>query len=154
MGPSKQIYHEDKAMTRSGLLLSGCNHALSHEKIPEGVEDGILTAEEISKLDMRGLDLVVLSACQTGLGDIISGEGVFGLQRGFKKAGVHTLIMSLWSVDDNATQLMMTEFYSNLTKGMTKREAFLGAQNKVKTTAGFENPRFWAAFIMLDGNEK
>ncbi|MBQ1652198.1 MAG: CHAT domain-containing protein, partial [Bacteroidales bacterium] len=56
-------------------------------------------------------------------------------------------------VDDNATLLMMTEFYTNLTNGMTKREAFLAAQNKVKTTEGFENPRYWAAFIMLDGNE-
>ena len=59
--------------------------------------------------------------------------------------------MSLWSVDDNATQLMMTEFYANLISGMSKRDAFLSAQNKVKTAAGFENPRFWAAFIMLDG---
>ena len=120
--------------------------------MPEGIEDGILTAKEISGMDLRSTDMVVLSACQTGLGEITD-EGVFGLQRGFKKAGVHTIIMSLWSVDDNATKLIMTEFYSNLIKGMTKREAFLKAQRTLKTTAGFENPRFWAAFIMLDGNE-
>ena len=103
-------------------------------------------------MDLRKTDLVVLSACQTALGEI-TGEGVFGLQRGFKKAGARTIIMSLWPVDDNATLLMMTEFYNNLTSGMSKREAFNAAQNKVKKTKGFENPRYWAAFIMLDGNE-
>ncbi len=103
-------------------------------------------------MDLRKTDLVVLSACQTALGEI-TGEGVFGLQRGFKKAGARTIIMSLWPVDDNATLLMMTEFYNNLTSGKTKREAFNAAQNVVKKTKGFENPRYWAAFIMLDGNE-
>ena len=143
----------DQSLVQSGLLLSGANYAWQNKPLPEGIEDGILTAKEISFMDLRKTDLVVLSACQTALGEI-TGEGVFGLQRGFKKAGVRTIIMSLWPVDDNATLLMMTEFYTNLTKGMTKREAFLTAQNKVKTTAGFENPRYWAAFIMLDGNEK
>ncbi len=142
----------DQSLVQSGLLLSGANYAWQNKSLPEGIEDGILSAKEISFMDLRKTDLVVLSACQTALGEI-TGEGVFGLQRGFKKAGVHTIIMSLWSVDDKATQLMMTEFYSNLIKGMTKREAFLKAQHTLKTTAGFENPRFWAAFIMLDGNE-
>ena len=142
----------DQSLVQSGLLLSGANYAWQNKSLPEGIEDGILSAKEISFMDLRKTDLVVLSACQTALGEI-TGEGVFGLQRGFKKAGVHTIIMSLWSVDDKATQLMMTEFYSNLIKGMTKREAFLKAQRTLKTTAGFENPRFWAAFIMLDGNE-
>lgn len=142
----------DRSLVQSGLLLSGANYAWQNMTIPEGVEDGILTAKEISYMDLRNTDLVVLSACQTGLGEITD-EGVFGLQRGFKKAGVRTIIMSLWSVDDNATQMMMTEFYTNLTNGMPKREAFLAAQKTVKTTPGFENPRYWAAFIMLDGNE-
>ncbi len=141
----------DQSLVQSGLLLSGANYAWQNKPIPEGIEDGILTAKEISFMDLRKTDLVVLSACQTALGEI-TGEGVFGLQRGFKKAGARTIIMSLWPVDDNATLLMMTEFYTNLTKGMTKREAFLAAQNKVKTTEGFGNPRYWAAFIMLDGN--
>ena len=142
----------DQSLVQSGLLLSGANYAWQNKSLPEGIEDGILSAKEISFMDLRKTDLVVLSACQTALGEI-TGEGVFGLQRGFKKAGARTIIMSLWPVDDNATLLMMTEFYTNLTKGMSKREAFLAAQNKVKTTAGFENPRYWAAFIMLDGNE-
>lgn len=142
----------DNALLQSGLLFSGANYAWQNLPIPEGVEDGILTAKEISNMDLRKTNLVVLSACQTALGEI-TGEGVFGLQRGFKKAGVGTIIMSLWSVDDRATQIMMVEFYTNLAKGSSKREAFLAAQNKVKTTAGLENPRYWAAFIMLDGNE-
>ena len=151
--PSDEKLSGDQSLVQSGLLLSGANYAWQNQPLPEGIEDGILTAKEISYMDLRKTDLVVLSACQTALGEI-TGEGVFGLQRGFKKAGTRTLIMSLWPVDDNATLLMMTEFYTNLTNGMTKREAFLAAQNKVKTTAGFENPRYWAAFIMLDGNEK
>jgi CHAT domain-containing protein len=151
--PSDEKLSGDQSLIQSGLLLSGANLAWQNLPIPDGVEDGILTAKEISFMDLRKTDLVVLSACQTALGEI-TGEGVFGLQRGFKKAGARTIIMSLWPVDDNATLLMMTEFYTNLTNGMSKREAFNAAQNKVKTTAGFENPRYWAAFIMLDGNEK
>ena len=150
--PTDEKLSGDQSLIQSGLLLSGANYAWQNQPLPEGIEDGILTAKEISFMDLRKTDLVVLSACQTALGEI-TGEGVFGLQRGFKKAGARTIIMSLWPVDDNATLLMMTQFYANLTKGMTKREAFLAAQNKVKTTAGFENPRYWAAFIMLDGNE-
>ncbi|MBQ1732287.1 MAG: CHAT domain-containing protein [Bacteroidales bacterium] len=151
--PSDEKLSGDQSLIQSGLLLSGANYAWQNKPLPEGIEDGILTAKEISYMDLRRTDLVVLSACQTALGEI-TGEGVFGLQRGFKKAGARTIIMSLWPVDDNATLLMMTEFYTNLTSGMNKREAFLAAQNKVKTTAGFENPRYWAAFIMLDGNGK
>ncbi|MBO7571411.1 MAG: CHAT domain-containing protein [Bacteroidales bacterium] len=150
--PADTILNSEQSLNLSGLLLAGANNIWTNQPVPEGVEDGVLTAKEISNMDLRDADMVVLSACQTGLGEITD-EGVFGLQRGFKKAGVHTLIMSLWSVDDNATQLMMTEFYSNLMAGMSKREAFLKAQHKLKTTKDFENPRFWAAFIMLDGNE-
>lgn len=124
-------YVEDKALTRSGLLLAGANNALMGKKLPEGVDDGILTAKEISQLDLRELDLVVLSACETGLGEI-KGDGVFGLQRGFKKAGANSLLMSLWKVDDNATQLLMTQFYKNLTSGMSKFESLRQAQKYVR----------------------
>lgn len=143
---------EDKSMTRSGLLFSGCNHAIHHEHIPDGKEDGILTAQEISMLDLRGLDLVVLSACQTGLGDIVSGEGVFGLQRGFKKAGAKTIIMSLWNVNDESTMKMMTSFYHHYLEGMSKEEAFHTAQDELKKASPSQQERpDWAAFIMLDG---
>ncbi len=122
---------EDKALTRSGLLLSGANHSLTGGKLPENVDDGILTAKEISMLDLTGLDLAVLSACQTGLGEI-TGEGVFGLQRGFKKAGAKSLLMSLWKVDDRATKILMTQFYANLAKGKSKAESLREAQRYVR----------------------
>jgi len=170
---------EDKALTRSGLLFAGANNALTGKVIPKDVDDGILTAKEISTLDLRGLDLVVLSACQTGLGEI-TGDGVFGLQRGFKKAGANSLLMSLWKVDDKATQLLMTQFYANLVSGKSKHESLKLAQkyvreyevevsniderkaisahdkeNKKKDKSTrivhpYQNPRYWAAFILLD----
>ena len=144
---------EDKPMTRSGLLLSGCNRAFRHEQIPEDEEDGILTAQEISTLDLRGLDLVVLSACQTGLGDVISGEGVFGLQRGFKKAGANTIMMSLNKVDDEATRILMVEFYRNLMNGKTKHQSLQEAQQYLRKVDNgkYDDPKYWASFIMLDG---
>lgn len=143
---------EQKPMTRSGLLFSGCNRIIRHEQIPEEEEDGILTAQEISTLDLRGLDLVVLSACQTGLGDIISGEGVFGLQRGFKKAGAKTIIMSLWNVNDESTMKMMTSFYHNYLEGMLKEDAFHAAQEELRRSCQSRQERpDWASFIMLDG---
>lgn len=143
---------EDKALTRSGLLMAGANETLNGKDIPMDADDGILTAQEISRLDLRGLDLVVLSACQTGRGDISQGEGVFGLQRGFKKAGAQTLVMSLWNVADDATQILMTAFYDNLLQGQSKRDAFRHAQQHLRTVENgrFNHPEFWASFVMLD----
>lgn len=142
---------EDKSrigpMQRCGLMFSGGQHAWSGQKIPAGIEDGVLTAVEISGMDLSGADLVVLSACQTGLGDV-GGEGVYGLQRGFKLAGAGTIIMSLWKVNDVMTKIMMTSFYSQLIKGKTAREAFDYAQNAVREKD--DDPAYWAAFIMLD----
>ena len=148
----ESLHFEHKSMTRSGLLFSGCNHIIHHEQIPDGEEDGILTAQEISTLDLRGLDLVVLSACQTGLGDVVSGEGVFGLQRGFKKAGAKTIIMSLWNVNDESTMKMMTSFYHHYLEGMPKNNAFRTAQDELRKDSSTQQERpDWAAFIMLDG---
>ena len=147
---------EDKALTRSGMAFAGANKTLRDENNPMDSDDGILTAQEISKLDLRGLDLVVLSACETGMGDITQGEGVFGLQRGFKKAGVGTIVMSLWKVDDNATQMMMTQFYKNLCDGMDKHEALQEAQKHVREYTDengekkYNYPHYWAGFIILD----
>jgi len=137
----------DNSMLRSGLILSGGNRAWRGEPVPDGVEDGVLTAQEILSLDLRGADLVVLSACETGLGDV-TGEGVFGLQRAFKMAGAQTLIMSLWKVSDAATELMMSTFYDNLFSGKSKRESFFAAQAVVR--AKYTEPYYWAAFILLD----
>ncbi len=144
---------EDLSLSRSGLFLAGASSGLDPEQrkyIPDGVDDGILTAKEISRMDFKGLDLVVLSACQTGLGEVTS-EGVFGLQRGFKKAGAQTIVMSLWNVSDKPTRELMTEFYRNLVAGKSKREAFILAQDKIRLK--YIDPKMWAGFIMVDGIE-
>lgn len=145
-----KLYH-------SGLALSGAQDTWYNETGDiskyldlDSSNDGILLSSEISQLDLRDTDLVVLSACETALGSITS-EGVYGLQRAFKLAGVNSLIMSLWKVDDDATQLLMTSFYNNYLNGMSKREALITAQKKVRETPGFEDPYNWAAFILLDG---
>ena len=146
---------EDEALTRSYLAMSGGKMCWTSDTIPEGLDDGLLTAQEISRLDLRGCDLVVLSACETGLGDITS-EGVMGLQRGFKKAGVQSIVMSLWKVADRPTQEFMTEFYRHLTAGEGKRASFLAAQRflKEKYPTNLSNddgrPPYWASFIILD----
>ena len=147
---------EDKALTRNGLFLAGANKVIEEGDFQFNSNDGILTAYEISQLDLRGLDLVVLSACQTGLGDVVQGEGVFGLQRGFKKAGVKSILMSVWPVNDYTTQLLMVEFYKNYLSGNSKHEALKLAQQYVKDYKDdngeklFVSPYYWAGFIILD----
>lgn len=144
---------ENYDLSRSALLFSGANEALNEDyRHRDGIEDGILTAKEISNLNLRGADLVVLSACQTGLGKI-SGEGVSGLQRGLKMAGVKTILMSLWNVDDRATQILMVEFYRNYVAGKSKLESLKTAQKTVKDTPGFGDFRYWASFVLLDGDD-
>lgn len=149
LGNDRPTYVEDQSLLRCGLCLAGANQTLSGKSQPsEGQGDGILNALEIAQTDLRGLDLVVLSACQTALGDVVQGEGVFGLQRGFKKAGAQSILMSLWEVDDKVTHIFMTEFYRAWTSGMTKTAALKSAQSKVKSK--YPDPRHWAAFILLD----
>lgn len=148
----KGIDQEDKALSRSFLVMSGGNILIHRDSIPENSDDGILTALEISHLDFKDLDLVVLSACQTGLGDTNS-EGVYGLQRAFKKAGANTILMSLDKVDDEATQILMVEFYKNLMGGKTKHQSFKDAQKYLRSVENgkYDNAKYWASFIMLDG---
>lgn len=145
----EQVLREIEPMRRCGLLLSGANIALSGQasQLPAGVQDGVLTAQEISLLDLSKTQLVILSACETGVGEINS-DGVFGLQRAFKKAGVETLIMSLWKVGDAATKLLMTEFYKHWLRGEDRHTAFRNAQQAVREK--FEEPTYWAGFIILD----
>lgn len=141
---------EDKVLTRSGLFFSGANIGLQGKTLPDDVEDGVLTALELSNMNLGHVDMVVMSACESGLGET-SGEGVFGLQRGFKLAGANTLLMSLWKVDDAATKLLMTEFYQNYLSGKPKRESLRLAQQSLRNNPDYSDPEYWAAFILLDG---
>jgi CHAT domain-containing protein len=146
---------EANALSRSGLFMAGAAAVFSGDPIPDNVDDGVLTAREISHLDLTSLDMLALSACETALGDT-SGEGVFGLQRGFKKAGAQSILMSLWKVDDEATCLLMTEFYKHwIGEGKTKHDALELAKQTVRShkEKGWDNPEYWAAFILLDGLE-
>lgn len=143
----ENVNYAQAAMSRSGILFSGANKAWHGEK-NNSMEDGILTAEEISHLDLSKTKMVILSACETGLGVDVPAEGVFGLQRAFKLAGVQTLVMSLWKVPDTETSLLMRTFYHNWLRGMDRHEAFRHAQNTVRNLN--PNPYFWAGFVMLD----
>ncbi|MBK9108724.1 MAG: CHAT domain-containing protein [Saprospiraceae bacterium] len=135
-------------MFRSGLILSGGNAAWQGKNIPSHQEDGILTAYEISQLNLSNTELVVLSACETGLGDIRGSEGVYGLQRAFRVAGVKHLIMSLWKVPDLSTYILMQEFYKNwLLDYMTIPAAFYTAQ-KFMRDKGYEAHQ-WAGFVLV-----
>ena len=136
-------------MIRSGLILAGGNYAWkTGQPFRPDREDGILTAYEISQMNLSNTELVVLSACETGLGDIEGQEGVYGLQRAFKIAGAKYLIMSLWQVPDAPTQELMTAFYRYwLTEKRTIPEAFRAAQKEMQEK--YEHPFFWAGFILL-----
>ena len=103
--------HSNNPLIRSGLIFAGANHTWNNEDV-QGIEDGTLSAYEVSHLNLFDCKLVVLSACQTGLGDVGGSEGIYGLQRGFKMASVDFMIYTLWSVDDHATQLFMTTFFA------------------------------------------
>ncbi len=137
----------DDPLLRSGLILSGGNYAWSGKTPIEGVEDGIATAYEISQLNLSNTELVVLSACETALGDVKGSEGVFGLQRAFKMAGVKKMIVSLWQVPDKETAELMTSFYSYWMKGKTINDAFTQAQAEMRKKY---SPFYWAAFVLVE----
>lgn len=137
-------------LLQCGLLMAGANHRWFNNPIPQGVDDGILTALEISSLDFRGLDLITLSACETGLGRIDL-DGVFGLQRGLKMADANSILMSLWKVDDDATCALMVEFYKYWFSGKSKQDALQSAIHYIRSDSRWSSPKYWAAFILLDG---
>lgn len=130
----------------SGLVLTGANRNLDKET-QEIYDDGILTAYEVMNLDLSNTHLVVLSACETGLGKIENGEGVYGLQRSFLQAGARNILISLWKVDDQITQELMVRFYEYLFKGKSEREALKLAQ--LDQLKKFSSPMDWGGFIML-----
>jgi len=133
-------------LMRSGLVLAGANDVWNREEQTEG-EDGVLTAQEVAHIDMRKTNLVVMSACETGLGDIKGSEGVYGLQRAFKMAGVKFLIMSLWQVPDKETEEFMTTFYTKLLKLKDIKQAFNHTQKEMRDKY---DPYFWAAFVLIE----
>ena len=135
---------EQDAMQHSLLAMSGCN-------IPtlDDSNDGFLTAQDVAAMNLHKCQLAVLSACETGLGSL-STDGVFGLQRGFKNAGVRTLLMSLHKVKDAATKELMTQFYKALPTAPSANAALRKAQEHLRSN-GYDDPRLWGAFIMLDG---
>jgi CHAT domain-containing protein len=135
----------ENPMLRSGLALAGANTWLKAGNLPEEAEDGLLTAEDVTGLDLLATELVVLSACQTGLGQVHVGEGVFGLRRAFVLAGAKTLVMSLWKVPDEPTRELMEDFYGRLLAGEGRAEALRQAQLALK--AKYPEPFYWGAFI-------
>jgi CHAT domain-containing protein len=147
-------------MIRSGIVLAGANQVWKSGQPKKDLEDGILTAYEISQLNLSNTELVVLSACETGLGDIAGNEGVYGLQRAFKIAGARHLLMSLWKVDDEKTAEMMAIFYEkwlgkevgeDANNGHLEKmeipDAFRAAQNLMRTK--YPNPFYWAGFVLV-----
>ena len=146
----KNVYRiSEDPLLRSGLVFSGANYAWLNGANPFQEEDGILTSLEISNLNLSNTDLVVLSACETGLGDIDGSEGVYGLQRAFKMAGVDLIMMSLWEVPDKETAEFMELFYSNWLSGQNIREAFRNTQLDMFNTYK-ANPEKWAAFVLVE----
>lgn len=142
----REYKYREKSLLYSGVLLSGAQYLWNGNKLKKGVEDGILTADEISRMDLSKTKLVVLSACETALGDIDDTEGVIGLQRAFKKAGAGIVVMSLWPVADAPTAKLMKNFYSNLMGENNINDAMQKAIDQVRKE--YPNPVDWAGFII------
>jgi CHAT domain-containing protein len=144
-----QFRYSDDPLLRSGLLMAGANLTWKGLQLPKGIEDGILTAREVSNMNLMNTQLVVLSACQTGQGDVKGSEGVEGLQRGFKMAGVRYIIMSLWQVPDKETTEFMEKFYNNWLGGYDIHEAFRNTQIKMRNKYK-DDPFKWAGFVLME----
>ncbi|HBS88754.1 MAG: hypothetical protein A2W91_04235 [Bacteroidetes bacterium GWF2_38_335] len=136
----------ENPLMRSGLVFAGANEVWSEKKI-SNLDDGVLTAQEVSNINMGKTGLVVLSACETGLGDISVNDGVYGLQRAFKIAGTKFIVMSLWQVPDKETEEFMISFYSNFFKLKNIREAFSETQKEMRKKY---DPYFWGAFVLIE----
>jgi CHAT domain-containing protein len=133
----------ENPLLRSGIALAGAN------RLESGAQDGILTALEMATLDLSGTKLVVLSACETGLGVVEVGEGVYGLRRALVIAGAEAQLMSLWKVDDAATRELMTAYYQRLVAGEGRAEALRQVQLEMLANPARRRPRYWASFIPI-----
>lgn len=143
----KRMRNGVNPLLRSGLAFAGANYVWRGRKIPADREDGILMAYEVANMDLFGVELVTLSACNTGRGDLHNSEGVLGLQRAFKAAGAKHLILSLWRVPDQETADLMEVFYQNYLKGMSLEKAFRRAQLELSKSYP---PFYWAGFIFVN----
>lgn len=143
----------ENPMMRSGLFFAGAERALLGARPPEGLEDGVLTAYEAAALDLQGTELVVLSACETGLGQVRNGEGVFGLRRALQIAGARAVLMSLWAVPDRETQELMGLFYDKWLAGAENHDALRAAQlemrERIRTRYGKDLAHYWGGFILV-----
>lgn len=147
---SNEFYkRSDNPLMRCGLLFSGANSTWNGEIQAANTDDGILTAYEISNLNLSNTGLIVLSACDTGLGDVDYSEGVYGLQRAFRLAGAKSMIVSLWKVSDKETVTIITEFYKNWSKEMDIKQAFSVTLHKLRTKHP-DDPKNWAGFVMIE----
>jgi len=131
-------------LLKAGLALAGANGVPAD---PE-VDDGILTALEALSLDLTGTQLVALSACQTGVGEVTNGDGVMGLRRALVLAGSATQLISLWDVDDDATARLMESYYRSLLTGRSRRDALQDAQLSLMGDPTYAHPRYWSAFLL------
>ena len=139
---------KDNVLLRSGLMLAGASASAGESASLDSSSNGIITSYEAMNLDLQGTRLVVLSACETGLGEIRAGEGVYGLQRAFLAAGAEAVVMSLWKVNDAATQELMNAFYDLWIKSGDRQQAFRDAQ--LQLMKKYRQPYFWGAFVMMD----
>jgi hypothetical protein len=128
------------ALYRAGIVLAGANMHRTDD-------DGILTAAEVAWLDLAGTELVVLSACETGMGETGAGGGVYGLQQSLITAGARSIVMSLWNVDDSATNDLMVRFYAGLSQGEGRSDALRNAQLAMLGESARAHPYYWAGFI-------
>jgi CHAT domain-containing protein len=142
-----QNYLYENPLLKSGLLLSGAGDILNTTKYNYNSESGILTAYEAMNLNLDQTELVVLSACETGLGEVEAGEGVYGLQRSFLVAGAKSVIMSLFKVSDDVTQQLMVRFYQKWLESGDKRKAFSDAKKEIRNE--YPDPIYWGPFVMI-----
>jgi CHAT domain-containing protein len=149
--PLKGMVNIENPLVRSGLALAGANNTLNLKNVEES--QGLLTAEKVLGLNLTDTELVVLSACDTGLGEVQTGEGVYGLRRAFVQAGAKSLVMSMWKVPDTETRELMVQFYKNIKSGMNRcqalRQAALHERKIIKKRYKKDKPSYWGAFLFL-----